>query len=438
MSEEPHRHRSLVATQSSKLCSALSLFGCLCSFAAQGCEPSTSTDDASGIPVGALLPFTGELSAYGAEYERALILATERVNQAGGIRGRKVRLVGRDTHSDVERGLESAQALLDQGVVSVIGPEEPEITLGMSTLLAAHDVTQILPTISSPRSAGRTPTTNWFHIAPGPRLLGCMLGTRLYNDDRARVVVVNENDPFLFTMASAVTKHFNTLLKPGVDAARTTAALLPFQAGQKSYVDLIDSVARRDTDALVLLGYPESSAKIVAAWDVSHEGAPLYLAPTLQSPAFLLNCPPGSLEGGLGIGVDLAKDSDSFAEQFAARWGGERPMPMAYFYYDALILWALALQAAYHQADGVPPNQLLQEQLVKVSKDGPNVVGWNDVEKGLALAAAGEGIDYQGASGNLDLGSDGELAADSSATFWTVRGDEVIAEKAGDCASSAP
>jgi ABC-type branched-subunit amino acid transport system substrate-binding protein len=334
--------------------------------------------------------------------------------------------------------LASAKELLDMGVVGMIGPEEPEITLGMAATLSAYDVMQILPSISSPRAAGRSSGSDWYHIAPGPRLLGCMLGTRLYEDNRARVVVMNENDPFLFTMASSAIRHYNTLLKPGVDSYRTTATMLPFQAGQKSYGSLIDSVTRKDADSLVLLGYPETAAKIVAAWNVSGNSAPLYLAPTLQSRAFQLNCPPGALEKSVGIGVDLAEDSDAFASQFAARWGEEKPMPMAYFYYDALILWALATQAAYAQAGGLPTNSLVQEQFIEVSRAGPNPVNWDEVEQGLKLAAAGEGIDYQGASGSLDLADDGELVAGSSATFWTIRGEEVVAEASGHCASSRP
>jgi ABC-type branched-subunit amino acid transport system substrate-binding protein len=409
-----------------------------CAVTSVGCEPEDPPEDPTSIAVGALLPFTGELSAYGAAYERALILAVERVNEAGGVSGHKLRLVSKDTHSNVERGLESARALFDAGVVNVIGPEEPEVTLGMASMVSAFDGLQILPSISSPRSAGRTVSADWFHIAPSPRLLGCMLGTRLYQDKRARVVIVNENDPFLFAVASSVSRNYNALLKPGVDSQRSTATLLPYQPGQKSYADLIGSVTRRQADSLVLLGYPESAAKIVAGWDVGGNDAPMYLSPTLQSRAFQLNCPQGALEGSLGIGVDLGNDHDSFAKQFAARWGGEKPMPMAYFYYDALVLWALAREAATAQAHREPSSAAIKTQLVKVSKAGPNVVNWNEVEKGLKLAAAGAGIDYRGASGVLDLGDDGELVKGSSATFWNIQGEEIVAEAAAACAVANP
>ena len=405
--------------------------------ATHGCSSSPPNDDGADIQVGDLLPFTGELSAYGADYERALILAVEAVNRAGGVAGHQIRLVSRDTHSDTNRGIEAAQELFQAGVVNVIGPEEPGVTQSIASLVTAHGGTQILPSISSPRPGGRTAGAPWIHIAPGPRLLGCMIGTRLYNDGRAHVVIVNENDPYLFALASEAAAHYNALLKPSTDAYRKTALVLPFQTDQMSYTDLLDSVTGDAADSLVLMGYPTSAAKIVAGLEVDGYGAALYLSPTLQSDAFFLNCPPGALEGGLGIGVDLGADSAAFASAYAARWNGEQPMPTAYFYYDALVLWALAYEAAYTEVGELPPGALVQEQIIKVSKDGPNVVAWNEVQKGLALAAAGEGINYQGASGTLDLGDDGELVAGtSSATFWRVRGDQVVPEAPGACASS--
>jgi ABC-type branched-subunit amino acid transport system substrate-binding protein len=345
--------------------------------------------------------------------------------------------VSRDTHSDTDRGIQSARELFAAGVVNVIGPEEPEVTQSMASLVTTHGATQILPSISSPRPGGRTAGAPWIHIAPGPRVLGCVMGTRLYDDGRSHVVIVNENDPFLFALASEASAHYNALLQPYTDAYRTTAKVLPFQTAQTSYSDLLDSVTADAADSLVLLGYPTSAAKIVAGWQIDGNGAALYLSPSLQSDAFLLNSPPGALGGSLGIGVDLGQDSAAFANAFAARWSGEQPMPMAYFYYDALVLWALAFQAAYTEIGALPPSALVQEEIIKVSKDGPNVVAWNEVGKGLALAAAGEGIDYQGASGKLDLDASGELlAGTSSATFWRIQGDQFVREAPGVCASA--
>ena len=94
------------------------LASCALVLTMQACSLAAQSRDSTDIQVGALLPFTGELAASGAEYERALVLAVETVNQAGGISGHRLRLVARDTHSDVERGIESARALFESGPTS--------------------------------------------------------------------------------------------------------------------------------------------------------------------------------------------------------------------------------------------------------------------------------------------------------------------------------
>jgi ABC-type branched-subunit amino acid transport system substrate-binding protein len=387
------------------------------------------------LVVGALLPFTGELAAYGADYERALILATERVNGAGGIAGHKLELVSRDTHSELERGLESGRELLSMGLSGFIGAEEPNLTAKLGAEVSRQGVPHLLPSISSPRAAGRAPGADWFHVAPGPQILGCVLGTRLYEDGKERVVVVNENNPFLFAMAREIITQYNTLFDPATDAHRDTAIALPFQPGQDSYAALMDSVARKNPDALVLLAYPDSGAKIVADWNVTGQHAELYLPPTLQTEVFLINTPPGTLEGSLGIGVELPEDQEEFVARYVSRWSGERPVPGAFFYYDALVLWALSMQTAYAETGGARPSlSAVQEKLTAVSQAGAQIITWDEVSRGLELARDGTAIDYRGASGELELSEDGELVSDTNTRFWAIRDGRMVPEEGGYCA----
>jgi branched-chain amino acid transport system substrate-binding protein len=406
---------------------------CLCLLCAPGCAQPRPEDTSNEILIGALLPFTGDRSATGANYERALILATERVNRAGGIAGRPIRLVSKDTHSNVQRGLQSAQALLDLGISGLIGPDEPEITAKMAPLLGDDPVTQILPTIASPpRSAGRAPDANWFHIAPNSDSLGCTMGTRIYGDAFSHVVVVNQDDLFFSAMANSVLARYNVLLNPVVDAHRADAVATTFTAGS-GYASLVRSTMAKAPDTLVLLAYPETAAEVVAAFSASGENPHWYLAPMLQTGAFLENCPSGVMDGSLGIGAALPDDQQSFASQFEARWSGEPPAIESYFYYDALILWALALEAAYYQAGGPPSNAQIQEQVTLVSRAGSNPVAWDAVGLGLGLASTGQQINYRGASGKLDLDQNGELSADSRARFWAVHQDQIIEDTYGVC-----
>lgn len=73
--------------------------------------------------VGALLDVTGGASFLGKPEQNALVLATEQVNAAGGIRGRKIDLVLEDSKSTETDSVLAVRKLITQSKVSVlIGP----------------------------------------------------------------------------------------------------------------------------------------------------------------------------------------------------------------------------------------------------------------------------------------------------------------------------
>src|SRR5258708_6877947 len=74
-----------------------------------GCS-SGAGDTRPVVSVGLLLPYTGSGSATAANFERAVLYAAERINHAGGVQGFRVRVVPRDSHSDISR---SRQSVLD-------------------------------------------------------------------------------------------------------------------------------------------------------------------------------------------------------------------------------------------------------------------------------------------------------------------------------------
>ena len=71
-------------------------------FLASGCSDESPVKDGT-ITIGLLLPFTGSASGTAANLERAVIYAAGRVNDGGGIDGRSLRIVARDTHSSIAR-----------------------------------------------------------------------------------------------------------------------------------------------------------------------------------------------------------------------------------------------------------------------------------------------------------------------------------------------
>lgn len=75
------------------------------------------------IKIGAAGPFTGDLSKIGLDSLNAIQMAVDEVNQAGGIKGRKVQVVIGDDAADPAKSLLVAEKFgADSGIVGVIGP----------------------------------------------------------------------------------------------------------------------------------------------------------------------------------------------------------------------------------------------------------------------------------------------------------------------------
>jgi len=88
------------------------------------------------IELGAVLSLSGAAASYGAQQQRGIELATELLNDRGGVNGARVHVGIEDDRSDPDRAAQATRQLVDEGVVGLIGP-----TLSNSAV-AAHPVAE--------------------------------------------------------------------------------------------------------------------------------------------------------------------------------------------------------------------------------------------------------------------------------------------------------
>lgn len=71
------------------------------------------------IKIGAILPLTGNAVQYGQESREGIELAVEEINQAGGIKGRKIEIVYEDSINDSMKGIDAYRKLNDINKVRI-------------------------------------------------------------------------------------------------------------------------------------------------------------------------------------------------------------------------------------------------------------------------------------------------------------------------------
>jgi branched-chain amino acid transport system substrate-binding protein len=98
------------------------------------------------IPIGYLPALTGPSSSTGIGINRGIQLAVQEINDAGGIDGRQIELITRDTQSDPTKAVNGAAELTHGQKVSVVfGPVNSGESLAVVPLLARTNTPQVHP-----------------------------------------------------------------------------------------------------------------------------------------------------------------------------------------------------------------------------------------------------------------------------------------------------
>jgi len=398
---------------------ARGLLAALAAAVLSSCQaPADKTDD---LLIGVLLPFSGDLAATATNHERAMQLAVAQINQAGGVAGRRLRLVTRDTHSEVARGLEAARELLDDvGVLAMIGPVAPDVASATLWESSARQVAQLLPSVM-PKTL--QPFTT-LRLAPPVETIACVLARRVYEDGRDQALVMHSDDTFNTALAQAFSERFAAFSGDGAAALAGTVA---YQAGQYSYREPIDQAVNSLAQAVVLATDPTNAATVIRSWATMGVDITWYLGPFLDSDAFLENVPDGILEGSVGIVTAQPDYSEQFARVYRTKWLNDVPLTSSLFYYDAVALVALALeaQALSQQA---PSAEGLDRLIKQVSMPPGRQASWAELPRALDTVRAGEDLDYVGVSGPADLG-EAALRTFRPLGFWSLQDDRVVIEQ---------
>jgi neutral amino acid transport system substrate-binding protein len=386
---------------------------------AAGCVSSGEHYPPDAIPIGALLPFTGALAATGTNLEHALFEVTQQVNQSGGISGRQLRLVATDTFSDTQRGLDAAHRLIDEEhVVAIIGPEEGDLASALLPLLPSDKVALVsgginLPELSSSASGGY-----FFRVTPSNVALGSELARQMFANNVRTAAVLHASDGYGADFGQIVADQFTKL-------GGTVTAIVALPAGQSSFSTEIHAAMAGNPEAVALVTYPNAGAELAQEWTASAGPTRWYLSPSLKTDVFVQNAGPGVLDNVIGVSAAVAADSELFVARFSERWPGDSPLIEAYFYYDAMALVALALQAGV-TAGLTPDGDAIRQKIRQVSSNPmAGTVAWFELPTGLDDLRRGVGINYRGASGGVHLDANGEVGS-GLIRLWSVVQNHVV------------
>jgi branched-chain amino acid transport system substrate-binding protein len=367
-------------------------------------EPTVEGDGV--LTFGSLLPQTGSLAFLGPPEFAGVDLAVEEINEAGGVLGEDVVHVRGDS-GDTDSGIAPAETdeLLAAGSDVIIGAASSGVSLTVIDKILQAGAVMFSPANTSTAfdEGDYAEPDLYFRTAPSDILQGAVMANLLLEDGRQNVAIMARQDAYGETLAREVANNLE-------NAGSTVAGTVFYGEKARNFDSQVTEVASFGADALVLIGFEETTSivpQLIAA-NTGPQDVPTYFVDgntASYGPDSSTPLPPGTLEGTKGTipGADAGDDFRSRLDEIDPDLNG------VYSYaaesYDAVIISALAAIAANSDA-----GEALGAEIVNVTTGGEKCETFEDC---VALLEDGEDIDYDGASGPIELGETGSPTAAS-------------------------
>ena len=363
-------------------------------------DGSPEADDAPALKIGLLLNFSAESEAKARDRERAFDLAVKHINAAGGVLGRPVETVSRDSTQDPAVAAEEARRMIeDDGVHALVGPNSSANTLVVvEQITGPAGIPTISPSATSPELTSAADDDFFFRTVLSDSAQGPVLARVTRERGFTNVGLIYRDDAW-----------GRGLYESFAAAWTGTLQAVVLNAEQTSFLSELRETASRGAQALVVIT-PEAEAEVIIREATQSD---LYgsfvLGDALKSPALARAVGVDRLAGTYGT-AGAAEPETTIADAWDTAFTAEYGSLPAYAYvretYDATVALALAAQAA-----GSVEGAAIRDRLRTVGS-GPGVVvtaGADGVAAALRILSEGGAVDYEGAAATMDWDGNGDL-----------------------------
>ncbi len=357
-----------------------------------GTVPASATTTPTPLKIGSLLPTTGSLAFLGPPEIAGVNLGIKEVNDAGGVLGKPVEVIHRDsgdTKTDI--ATQSTTALLGQGVSAIVGAASSGVSKTVINQITGAGVVQFSPANTSPDFTAWDDKGLYWRTAPSDVLQGKVLGNYMATCGAQTVGMIVLNDAYGTGLAKNVQAAFEA-------AGGKVVAQELFNEGDSQFSSQVDKVLAAKPDAIALITFDQAKSIVPLMTGKGVKPTQIFMVDGNMSD-YSKDFQPGTLKGAQGtIPGTFAKED--FKKKLLAIDPALKDYSYAGESYDAVNLIALAAEAA-KSTKGTD----IAAQLKAVSEGGEKC---NTFPTCVTLLRNGKDIDYDGQSGPVTFSDAGD------------------------------
>ncbi len=390
------------------------------------CNEASSGGGDDGLKLGALLPATGDLSSIGQNMPVAVKLAVDTINSCGGVNGKPVSIVIEDDQTDPVAGAAAMTKLAEANrVAGVVGSFASSVSSAAIPIAVQNKVMMISPGSTSPVFTQQAEKGEfqgyWARTAPPDTYQAQALAALASKRGLKTISTIAINNDygvgFEKVFVASTEKGGGKILNQDQPVRYDPkAATLDTEAAQ-AFANSPQGVAAilyADTGTVLLqAAYKQGLTKDVT----------LLLTDGVYSADFVKKV--GKDASGKSIiagalGTVPGADGEALAS-FSKLWQEKTGKEMTAYVphtFDAAVLLMLAAEAAKANT-----GEAIQSKIRAVAAGPGEAV--SDACEAIALVRQGKAINFQGASGNVDIDANGDVVG--SYDVWTVKADGTLA-----------
>ena len=375
--------------------------------------------------IGTILPLTGGSAPYGLPMQSGVRLAIKDVNLAGGILGRELVAVHRDSGSSPTVGVDAAMKLVKiDRVLYVIGGFSSGTTKAEAEAVTIpNKIVQMGQGCTSPMLSVMKDNDYFFRTCMQDLYQGAALAEMMYNDGARTITIPYANNPYGLGITDTISVAFAEL-------GGKVLAKIPHELGKPSYKAEISMIFGPKPDAVAFIEYPEDMmviGKQAIAMGHGPDKTPWYGSDAWKVPEVLEAIGADQLEGvkGTAQGVLEGGSLETFLAEYQVEYGSAPQKPFIEPGYDAVIAFAVAAAASGKLPEDITSTDIRDNMRPANNAPGRKFyAGPDEIKKGLEWAAQGIDTDYVGVASEEDVDEYGDIVA--AVNIWQITGGEIV------------
>lgn len=360
---------------------------------------------AQEVKVGSVAGVTGPIAELVAPITAGRNLAAEHVNAQGGLLdGRDMVLILADSQCDPKAAVDAGQKVVNvEQVVAVVGASCSGATNGMvQAVTIPAGVVSISDSATAPSITNLDDNDLVFRTAASDAFQGAALAKVAWDNGFRKLAVTYSNDDYNAGIAEVFVREFKAM-------GGEVSANQVHEPNKASYRSEVQTLSGGGAEGMALFAYYGGSGITIIRNALETGAFGKFLgADGMYDISVINQIGAENLEGNLWFTAAAAdpenQSYDMFANAYTEATDHDPAAPYASQGYDAAFLIALAIEKA-----GAADRAKISAALREVANPPGEAIRPGEWEKAKALIAAGEDINYEGASGSVDFDENGDV-----------------------------